>query len=224
MRAPTRAELVLAVLFVVGAALAKSGWSSNAAKKAELVLMTAERDEVQRANGVLLERLGQVDADAKADSITRAEVVEEAESTAAEAATTGRAVFEEAVEAVPDSMPELRALIVKREQIHTTEIEQKDILISEGISAAATLRGQLIARDSLLVGYRGDIAAANGQIALLESMRGKGLSTLESVAIGAGAYVVTTEVLGGSVTEGLVAGTVTFVVTQGGSWLLRRIF
>ena len=59
---------------------------------------------------------------------------------------------------------------------------------------------------------------------LLEDLKHPGLSNLEAFSLGAGGYLVTTEVLGGTTLEGVVVGGVTFLVTKGGSKLIRWVF
>lgn len=224
MRAPTRAEIVLAVLCIVAALLVKAAWGSEAAKEAELRIVRAEREEAQRENVLLRQKKDEIDR-AAADSIAQLEAkIEDAELRATEAATAGREMFVEIIEAVPDSMPELRALVERRERMHETEVAVLRIVIDAERDAARVLRGQLTASNALIRGLESELVVAGEQIELLESLRDPGLSTLESASLSTGAYFFSTEVLGASVIEGLIVGGTTFVVLQGGSMLLGWIF
>ena len=68
------------------------------------------------------------------------------------------------------------------------------------------------------------IVIATEQVALLEDLRHDGFSTLESAALGAGGYLVTTNVLGGSTIEALIVAGTTFLAAKGGSQLIGWIF
>ncbi len=220
MRAPTRLELLLAVVAVVAFGFWRSGVRSVAAKEAELVIVRAEREDVQRENDVLRAEKEEIDRIA-ADSIEVLEaIVEEAEHMASRAASAGRTAFVRILEAVPDSMPVLRALVERRERMHENEVEVLRIVIEAERDAADVLRGQLRARDALIMGVESELVVASEQIDLLESLKSPGLSTLESVSISTGAYFASTELLGASVLEGLVVGGATFVVLEGASMLL----
>ena len=84
--------------------------------------------------------------------------------------------------------------------------------------------GPPIAANDLLSAVQSDLDEAKVQIGLLENLRHSGLSNLQAMSLGAGAYVVTTEGLGGSTLEGLVAGGATFLITEGGPKLIRWVF
>ena len=221
MRLPTKAELILVALCIIAGFLVKAAWGSEAEKEAELRIVRTERDVLRRTNVVLRFERDEVDRKAAADSIARAAVIGQAETVAAEADTAGREVFLRIVEVVPDSV---RELVVERERLHVVQIAQKDTIIVQERSASAVLRGQLVARDSLIVGLESDIALADDEIELLEDLRSPGLSTTESASIAVNTYFVSTEALGASTLEGLIIGGVTFVVLEGGSLLLDLLF
>lgn len=224
MRAPTGLELMLAVVALAVFGLMKLDAHTAAGREAELRSIKSHRVELQRENEALRDRMDQVDR-AAADSLKRLNLaIEDAEARAEAAATAGRETFEEIVESVPDSMPELRALIERREQEHEDEVQACNCIIEEERAVSAVLRGQLTARDTLIVGLERDVELANTQIGLLEDLKHPGLSNLEAFSLGAGGYLVTTEVLGGTTLEGVVAGGVTYLITKGGSKLLRWIF
>ena len=224
MRAPTRPELLLAMLALSAFGLWRAGVNSVAAKEAELELVRSEREAVQRENDALRAARDQVDR-AAADSIATLEAaIADAELRASEAASQGRETYVQIIEAVPDSMPEIRALVERRERMHETEVAVLNIVIDAERDAADVLRGQITARDALISGLESEIVIATEQVALLEDLRHDGFSTLESAALGAGGYLVTTDVLGGSTLEGLIVGGTTLLVTQGGSKLIDWIF
>ena len=224
MRAPTRPELLLAILALSAFGMWRAGVDSVAAKEAELEFVRSEREAAQRENNALRAAKDQVDRIA-ADSIAQLQaVVADAERRASEGSAEGRETYVQIIEAVPDSMPELRSLVERRERMHETEVAVLNIVIDAERDAADVLRGQITARDTLITGLEAEIVLANDQIALLEELRHDGFSTLESAALGAGGYLVTTELLGGSTLEGLVVGGATFVVLQGSSMLLGWIF
>ena len=224
MRAPTRPELLLAMLALSAFGLWRAGVNSVAAKEAELELVRSEREAAQRENDALRAAKDQVDQIA-ADSIAQLQaVVADAERRASEVSAEGRQTYVRIIEAVPDSMPEIRALVERRERMHETEVAVLNIVIDAERDAADVLRGQITARDALISGLESELVVATEQVALLEDLRHDGFSTLESAALGAGGYLVTTELLGGSTLEGLVVGGATFVVLQGGSLLAGWIF
>ena len=224
MRAPTRPELLLAILALSALGLWRAGVDSVAAKEAELELVRSEREAAQLENDALRAAKDQVDRIA-ADSMAVLEaVVADAERRASEVSAEGRDTYVQIIEAVPDSMPEIRALVERRERMHETEVAVLNIVIDAERDAADVLRGQITARDTLISGLESEIDIATEQVALLEDLRHDGLSTLESAALGAGGYLVTTNVLGGGTTEGLIVGGTTFLVTQGGSILIDWIF
>ena len=225
MRAPTRpTELLLAILALSAFGLWRAGVHSVAAKEAELELVRSEREAVQRENDALRAARDQVDR-AAADSIATLEAaIADAELRASEAASQGRETYVQIIEAVPDSMPELRSLVERRERMHETEVAVLNIVIDAERNAADVLRGQITERDALISGLEAELVIASEQIALLEDLRHDGFSTLESAALGAGGYVIATEALGASTLEGLIAGGTTFLVTQGGSKLIDWIF
>ena len=224
MRAPTRLELLLAVLCIVAGFLVKAAWGSESEKEAELELVRSEREAAQLENDALRAAKDQIDRIA-ADSIAVLEaVVADAEQRVSEASAEGRDTYVQIIEAVPDSMPEIRALVERRERMHETEVAVLNIVIDAERDAADVLRGQITARDALISGLESEIVIATEQVALLEDLRHDGLSTLESAALGAGGYLVTTNVLGGSTLEGLIVGGTTLLVTQGGSKLIDWIF
>ena len=224
MRAPTRPELLLAMLALSAFGMWRAGVNSVAAKEAELELVRSEREAIQRENDALRAARDQVDR-AAADSIATLEAaIADAELRASEAASQGRETYVQIIEAVPDSMPALRGLVERRERMHETEVAVLNIVIDAERDAADVLRGQITARDTLISGLEAELVIANEQITLLEDLRHDGFSTLESAALGAGGYLVTTNVLGGSTIEALIAGGTTFLVTQGGSKLIDWIF
>lgn len=238
MRAPTRSELLLAVLCIIAVLLVRAAWSSEAAKEAELALAKAETAELQDSLARVSEetdslRREKAGADlAAADSLAvLADVIAGAETRAEELASAGRETFAEIIEAVPDELPELRALVIERERIHAEEIAQKDTTIAAERDAAAVLRGQLTKANALIVGQgiqlvvgRALIESLENEIEILEDLRSPGLSTREAASLSVNAYFVSTQVLGASQIEGLTAGVVTFVVLEGGSMLLGWIF
>ena len=200
------------------------GVNSVAAKEAELELVRSEREAAQRENDALRAAKDQVDQIA-ADSIAQLNaVVKDAERRASEVSAEGRETYVQIIEAVPDSMPEIRALIERRERMHETEVMVLNIVIDAERDAADVLRGQITARDTLITGLEAEIVLANDQIALLEELRHDGLSNLEAAGLGLGGYVIATEALGASTLEGLIVGGTTFLVTQGGSKLIDWIF
>ena len=224
MRAPTRPELLLAMLALSAFGLWRAGVHSVAAKEAELELVRSEREAVQRENDALRAAKDRVDQIA-ADSIAQLQaVVADAERRASEVSAEGRETYVRIIESVPDSMPEIRALVERRERMHETEVAVLNIVIDAERDAADVLRGQITARDTLISGLESELVIATEQIALLEDLRHDGFSTLESAALGAGGYVIATEALGASTLEGLIAGGTTFLVTQGGSKLIDWIF
>ena len=224
MRAPTRPELLLAILALSALGLWRAGVNSVAAKEAELELVRSEREAVQRENDALRAAWDQVDR-AAADSIATLEAaIADAELRASEAASQGRETYGQIIEAVPDSMPALRGLVERRERMHETEVAVLNIVIDAERDAADVLRGQITARDTLISGLESELGIANEQVALLEDLRHDGFSTLESAALGAGGYLVTTNVLGGSTIEALIAGGTTFLAAKGGSKLIDWIF
>ncbi len=224
MRAPTRPELLLAVICMAAFGLWRAGVNSVAAKEAELELVRSEREAAQRENDALRAAKDQIDRIA-ADSIAQLNaVVEDAERRASEVSAEGRETYVRIIEAVPDSMPEIRALVERRERMHETEVAVLNIVIDAERDAADVLLGQITARDTLISGLESELVIATEQIALLEDLRHDGFSTLESAALGAGGYLVTTNVLGGSTIEGLIVGGTTLLVTQGGSMLLDWLF
>ena len=224
MRAPTRPELLLTVLCMVAFGMWRSGVNSAAAKEAELELVRSEREAVQRENDALRAARDQVDR-AAADSIATLEAaIADAELRASEAASQGRETYVQIIEAVPDSMPELRSLVERRERMHEAEVAVLNIVIDAERDAADVLRGQITARDALISGLESELVVATEQVALLEDLRHDGFSTLESAALGAGGYLVTTNVLGGSTIEALIVGGTTFLAAKGGSKLIDWIF
>ena len=224
MRAPTRPELLLAILALSAFGLWRAGVDSVAAKEAELELVRSEREAVQRENDALRAAKDQVDQIA-ADSIATLEAaIVDAELRASEAASQSRETYVQIIEAVPDSMPEIRALVERRERMHETEVAVLNIVIDAERDAADVLRGQITARDALISGLESELVVATEQVALLEDLRHDGFSTLESAALGAGGYLVTTNVLGGSTLEGLIVGGTTFLSAKGGSKLIGWIF
>ena len=224
MRAPTRPELLLAVVCMAAFGMWRAGVDSVAAKEAELELVRSEREAVQRENDALRAAKDQVDRIA-ADSIAQLNaVVEDAEHRASEVSAEGRDTYVQIIETVPDSMPEIRALVERRERMHEAEVAVLNIVIDAERDAADVLRGQITARDTLISGLESELGIATEQVALLEDLRHDGLSTLESAALGAGGYLVTTNVLGGSTLEALIVGGTTLLVTQGGSKLIDWIF
>ena len=224
MRAPTRPELLLAILALSAFGMWRAGVNSVAAKEAELELVRSEREAAQRENDALRAAKDQVDQIA-ADSIAQLNaVVKDAERRASEVSAEGRETYVQIIEAVPDSMPEIRALIERRERMHETEVMVLNIVIDAERDAADVLRGQITARDTLITGLEAEIVLANDQIALLEELRHDGLSNLEAAGLGLGGYVIATEALGASTLEGLIVGGTTFLVTQGGSKLIDWIF
>ena len=224
MRAPTRPELLLAILALSALGLWRAGVDSVAAKEAELELVRSEREAVQRENDALRADRDQVDRIA-ADSIAQLQaVVADAERRASEVSAEGRETYVQIIEAVPDSMPEIRALVERRERMHENEVAVLNIVIDAERDAADVLRGQITARDTLITGLEAEIVLANDQIALLEELRHDGLSNLEAAGLGLGGYVMATEALGASTLEGLIVGGTTFLVTQGGSKLIDWIF
>ena len=224
MRAPTRPELLLAILALSALGLWRAGVNSVAAKEAELELVRSEREAAQRENDNLRAAKDQIDRIA-ADSIAQLNaVVEDAERRASEVSAEGRDTYVQIIEAVPDSMPVLQTLVERRERMHESEVAVLNIVIDAERDAADVLRGQITARDALISGLEAELVIANEQVALLEDLRHDGLSTLESAALGAGGYLVTTNVLGGSTLEGLIVAGTTLLVTQGGSKLIDWIF
>ena len=238
MRAPTRSELLLAVIALAAFGLWRSGAASVAAKEAELDLVQAASVELQAELGRSQEetqvlRREKADADqAAADSLALLnDVIADAEHRAETLATQGRQAFEEILETVPDSLPELRTLIERRERTHETEVAVLNEVIVGERSVSGVLRQQLRSANSLIRGQDIELEAGSAfrlslenEIEILEDLRSPGLSTLEAVALSSGAYVITTELLGGSTLEGLIAVGATFVVLEGGSWLLGWIF
>ena len=224
MRAPTRPELLLVVVTTAVFALWRAGVDSVAAKEAELELVRSEREAVQRENSALRAAKDQVDQIA-ADSIaTLNAVVEDAERRASEVSDEGRDTYVRIIEALPDSMPELRFLVERRERMHETEVAVLNIVIDAERDATDVLRGQITARDALISGLEAELVIATEQVALLEDLRHDGFSTLESAALGAGGYLVTTDVLGGSTIEALIVAGTTFLAAKGGSFLIDWIF
>ena len=224
MKAPTRPELLLAMLALSAFGLWRAGVDSVAAKEAELELVRSEREAVQRENDALRVARDQVDR-AAADSIATLEAaIADAELRASEAASQGRETYVQIIEAVPDSMPEIRALVERRERMHESEVAVLNIVIDAERDAADVLRGQITERDALISGLESELGIATEQVALLEDLRHDGFSTLESAALGAGSYLVTTNVLGGSTIEALIVGGTTFLAAKGGSILIDWIF
>ena len=238
MRAPTRPELLLAVLCIIAALVVKAARGSEAEKEAELELAQAEtlefEDDLARANEVT-ERLRREKSDADriaADSLALlGDVIADAERRAETLAAAGREAFDEILETVPDSLPELRTLIERREVTHELEVAVLNEVISGERSVSGVLREQLTAANTLIRGQEIELNAGGAliqslenEVEILEDLRNPGLSTLEAVSIGAGGYLVTTNVLGGSTIEGLIVGGTTFLVTQGGSKLIDWIF
>ena len=224
MRAPTRPELLLAILALSAFGLWRAGVNSVAAKEAELELVRSEREAAQRENDALRAAKDQVDQIA-ADSIAQLNaVVEDAERRASEVSAEGRETYVRIIEAVPDSMPELRSLVERRERMHETEVAVLNIVIDAERDAADILRGQITERDTLISGLESELVIATEQVALLEDLRHDGFSTLESAALGAGGYLVTTDVLGGSTIEALIVAGTTFLAAKGGSFLIDWIF
>ena len=224
MRTPTRPELLLAVICMAAFGMWRSGVNSAAAKEAELELVRSEREAVQRENSALRAAKDRVDRIA-ADSIaTLQAVVADAEQRVSEASAEGRDTYVRIIEAVPDSMPALRSLVERRERMHETEVAVLNIVIDAERDAADVLRGQITERDALISGLESEIVIATEQVALLEDLRHDGFSTLESAALGAGGYLVTTNVLGGSTIEALIVAGTTFLAAKGGSKLIDWIF
>ena len=224
MRAPTRPELLLAMICMAAFGMWRAGVNSVAAKEAELELVRSEREAVQRENDALRAAKDQVDRIA-ADSIAQLNaVVEDAEHRASEVSAEGHETYVRIIESVPDSMPALQTLIERRERMHETEVAVLNIVIDAERDAADVLRGQITARDALVFGLESELGIATEQVALLEDLRHDGFSTLESAALGAGGYLVTTNVLGGSTIEALIVGGTTFLAAKGGSKLIDWIF
>ena len=224
MRAPTRPELLLAMLALSAFGLWRAGVNSVAAKEAELELVRSEREAAQLENDALRAAKDRVDQIA-ADSIAQLNaVVEDAERRASEVSDEGHETYVQIIESVPDSMPEIRALVERRERMHETEVAVLNIVIDAERDAADVLPGQITARDALISGLESELGIATEQVALLEDLRHDGLSTLESAALGAGGYLVTTNVLGGSTIEALIVGGTTFLAAKGGSKLIDWIF
>lgn len=224
MRAPSRPELILALVALSAFGLWQWSTRSVAAKDAEIRIVDAERKEVQRENATLRSARVQDDRQAEDSIAGLHEIIQDAEELAAQVASAGRETYVEIIEAVPDTMPELRALIERRERMHTTEVAVLREVIDAERSAGDVLRGQLSQANGLLSGIESELVLAGEQIGLLEELRDDGLSNLEAMSIGVGGYFVATEVLGATMIEGLVVGGVTFIVSQGGSKLFRWIF
>ena len=223
MRAPTRPELLLAILALSAFGMWRAGVNSVAAKQAELELVRSEREAAQLENDALRAAKDRVDQIA-ADSIATLEAaIVDAELRASEAASQSRETYVQIIEAVPDSMPEIRALVERRERMHETEVAVLNIVIDAERDAADVLRGQITARDTLISGLEAELVIANEQVALLEELRHDGRN-LEAAGLGLGGYVIATEALGASTLEGLIVGGTTFLVTQGGSKLIGWIF
>ena len=224
MRAPTRPELLLAILALSAFGMWRAGVTSVAAKQAEIELVRSEREALQRENDALRAAKDRVDRIA-ADSIVQLNaVVADAERRANEVSVEGRETYVQIIEAVPDSMPALRSLVERRERMHETEVAVLNIVIDAERDAADVLRGQITERDALISGLESEIVIATEQVALLEDLRHDGFSTLESAALGAGGYLVTTNVLGGSTIEALIVAGTTFLAAKGGSKLIDWIF
>ena len=129
MRAPTRPELLLAVICMAAFGMWRAGVNSVAAKEAELELVRSEREAVQRENDALRAAKDRVDRIA-ADSMAVLEaVVADAEQRVSETSVEGRETYVRIIEAVPDSMPEIRALVERRERMRETEVAVLNIVI-----------------------------------------------------------------------------------------------
>ncbi len=238
MRAPTRPELVLAVLCIVAALLVRAAWGSEARKEAELELQQAETVELEaelataREETDELRREKQEGDQAAADSLATLSIaVEDAELRAYALATASREAFEGILDAVPDSLPELRAQVERREELHQAEVAVLREIIGAERDAAGVLRGQLTTANALIRGQdieletgRALIESQGEQIAILEDLRSPGIGTREAVSLSVNAFFISREALGASTLEGLIAAGATFVVVKGGSMLLDWIF
>ena len=93
MRAPTRPELLLAVICMAAFGMWRAGVNSVAAKAAELELVRSEREAAQRENDALRAAKDRVDQIA-ADSIAQLQaVVADAERRASEVSAEGRETY-----------------------------------------------------------------------------------------------------------------------------------
>lgn len=224
MRLPTLREA--GVVLVLGAALwvAKSCDGSADELRAELRTLKTTRDSLVTVNGRLTDELERVDAVAAVEIPRLEEAIEEDIEEAADAGEEGAAVAEEALALVPDSMPILRRLIVRRELLHVAQVRGLERVIARKDSIMAQMGGQLTAARALAAGLRTELWVATNQIEVLTELADPPMSNLEAAALGAGAYIVTTDGLGGDPLEGLIAGGITFVGVKGVSHVWRWIF
>lgn len=217
-------RLIIGVVIIVMALVIRSEIRGNALDEERYRIMVEDRDAVTVENEILRQEKIEVDEIA-ADSFAVLEVViQDAERRITVIAAEGRQTFVEIIEAIPDSMPELRAQIELREEQHDEEIAQKDTIIATERLASDVLRGQLSATNILLSGVETELVLANDQIVFLEGINDDGLNNLESAAIGLGAYIVTTEAFDAEPINGLIIGGTTFLVVKGGSKFLSWIF
>ena len=223
-RVPTRNELVLAVIALAAFGVMKLDARSTAAKEAELRTATTAHEEALRT--VEREREARAESDRIArDSIATLEAaIEGHERKADDAGAAGAQTFTKIVERIPPELVGLRDLVERREQEHNTEVRELRVAVTDAKSVASVLRGQLADANDFIAIQDSAAVKAEARIDILEDIKDPGLSTLESVSLGAGAYIVTTELLGGSVLEGLMAGGGTFLVVTGGSKFIRWVF
>lgn len=196
----------------------------NALDEERYRTMIEERDVATAENDILRQEKTQVDLVAADSFAVLRVVIADAERRITVIAAEGRQTFIEIIEAVPDSMPELRAQIELRERMHENEVAVKDLVIEAERDAASVLRNQLRASNGLLAGIESELVLANDQIVFLENLHDDGLSNLESASIGLGAYIVAVEALNATTVEGAVIGGVTFLVVKGGSKFISWLF
>lgn len=87
-----------------------------AAKEAERRSVKRDRVDLQRVNQALRDAKEPVDCAAAASLKVLNTAIEDAKARADSAAAAGRETFEQIIESVPDSMPELRALVERRDR------------------------------------------------------------------------------------------------------------
>ncbi len=217
-------RFVVGIVIIVLALILRSEIKANAVADIKYEMIKTERDGVIRENEILRSVRDSINLVA-ADSIALLEHhIEDAEQMIFDISAAGRQTFNEIIESVPDSMPELRQQIELRERMHDNEIAVKDTIIVAERSISSVLRGQLKASANLLLGVESDLVLANDQIVFLERRRNDGLNNLESTAFGLGAYIVSIEVFGTTKLEGIIVGGGTYLVVRGGSKLIRWIF
>ncbi len=226
MRAPTRLEFALVVVGLVVFGLWRASVGNAAAKEAALEVVRVEREDVRRENERLLRVKVETDK-AAADTIAQLQGrIVDLEHDVDRAASTGRETYGKILDALVDSLPDLddvRLLVEARERQHQMEVVSLRGIIDAERSASTVLLGQLASANTLIDGFSEDIQLANDQIALLESMRGKGFSNLELASLSTAAFFVSTKALSANTFEGLVVAGGTWVVLKGGSSLLGWI-